>query len=630
MALLWIVHRDLGRRLALARLAAEPSAVLGNPSDPLFDDAGTASVVVLGVGGDFEAELEFAHRNAPRLRDTTWILVPEPSDVGEVRRLFDTLPAEILSFPPEARTLRGLLAAARQRRRADPLSERRSRDGLASRFARWFADLELPDLLRALDPQLARVPLLVRGEPGTGRGLLARYVHAFGGTTGGAFLAIDCPSMTSTPALAAEIARGAARGRARNSLTVCLEEVHRLSPALVPELRSWIEIAPPKGIQQTTWLRWIGTSAEGVETPPATESALLDSLGGITVRIPPVRERPRLVPALVHETTLAWAEAHGTRARRFSEGALQALREYPWPGNLRELEAVVLRTLAGDSSDPIPESSVRFERDAVPVEWATQGATEGEEKPHAEVPPTAASGPPAPAKEEISAPPSSVPGLGPEPSLTRRFLGALAHELRNPLVPIRTLTELLPERFADADFRSRFAERVGSDVRRIEATLDRLAEFAALPPPVEGPVDLTELLDRLLEEHREEIQRRRLLVLKELDRSQPLARGDVAHLDLALRALLDKTLELVPEGGDLYLASKHHASGLRGKPSVRVLIRYHSPIQIARKGGVEGTSLAEKVLEIVLAEALVQGLGGQLTLDASGPEETVVVLDLPA
>ncbi|HKE11769.1 MAG TPA: hypothetical protein VKE73_09365, partial [Myxococcota bacterium] len=308
MALLWIVHRDPGRRLALARLAAEPSAVIGSPTDRQFDGTGSVSVVVLGVAGDFEAELEFAHRHAPRLRGAAWILVPEPLDLAEARRLFDTLPAELLAFPPEARTLRGLLAAARQRRRADPLSERRSRDGLAARFARWFADLELPDLLRALDPQLGRVPLLVRGEPGTGRGLLARYVHAFGGTTGGAFLSIDCPTVTGAPDLAAEVARGAAQLRARSSLTVCLEEVHRLPAPLFRELRSWIEVAPPAGVPQTTWLRWIATAAEPFATPAETESALLDSLGGITVRIPPVRDRPTLVPSLVQETTLAWAE----------------------------------------------------------------------------------------------------------------------------------------------------------------------------------------------------------------------------------------------------------------------------------------------------------------------------------
>jgi DNA-binding NtrC family response regulator len=622
MALLWIVHRDPGRRLALARLAAEPSAVIGSPTDRQFDGTGSVSVVVLGVGGDFEAELEFAHHHAPRLRGAAWILVPEPSDLAEVRRLFDTLPAELLAFPPEARTLRGMLAAARQRRRADPLSERRTRDGLAARFARWFADLELPDLLRALDPQFARVPLLVRGEAGTGRGLLARYVHAFGGTTGGAFLSIDCPSVAGTPELAAEVARGAARARARNSLTVCLEEVHRLPPQFFRELRSWIEVGPPEGIPQTTWLRWIATASEPFATPPEAESVLLDSLGGITVRIPPVRDRPSLVPALVQETTLAWAEAHGARPRRFSEEALQALQEYPWPGNLRELEAVVLRTLAGDGSDPIPAQSVRFDRDAVPAGW---GEDELEGEPEA----TSSPAPPrAPGPGE--SPPSGAPSPALDQALTRRFLGAVAHELRNPLVPIRTLADLLPERFSDPEFRGLFSTRVGADLGRIEATLDRLGEFAALPPPGSGPVDLAAMLDRLLEEHRQEIQRRGLLVLKELDRSQPLARGDATHLELALRALLDKTLELVPEGGDLYLASKHHASGLRGKPSVRVLIRYHSPTQIARQGGVEGTSLADRALEIVLADALVHAMGGQLTVDASGAEETVLVLDLPA
>jgi DNA-binding NtrC family response regulator len=624
MALLWIVHRDPGRRLALARLAAEPSALIGSPTDRQFDGTGSVSVVVLGVAGDFEAELEFAHRHAPRLRGAAWILVPEPLDLAEVRRLFDTLPAELLAFPPEARTLRGLLAAARQRRRADPLSERRTRDGLAARFARWFADLELPDLLRALDPQLGRVPLLVRGEPGTGRGLLARYVHAFGGTTGGAFLSIDCPTVAGAPELAAEVARGAAHLRARSSLTVCLEEVHRLPPQVFRELRSWIEVAPPEGVPQTTWLRWVATAAEPFATPPESESALLDSLGGITVRIPPVRDRPTLVPSLVQETTLAWAEAHRARPRRFSEEALQALREYPWPGNLRELEAVVLRTLAADASDPIASESVRFDRDAVATGWSAEEQEE-ERRDEAPVSPPRA-GTPGPGESSPPAAPS--PAL--DQALTRRFLGAVAHELRNPLVPIRTMADLLPERFSDPEFRRLFSERVGGDVGRIEATLDRLGEFAALPPPESGTVDLAALLDRLLEEHREEIQRRGLLVLKELDRSQPLARGDATHLELALRSLLDKTLELVPEGGDLYLASKHHGAGLRGKPSVRVLIRYHSPTQIARQGGIEGTSLAERALEIVLADALVDAMGGQLTVDASGADETVLVLDLPA
>ncbi len=645
MAALWIVHRDPGRRLALTRLAAEADAVAGAPGDRAFESSPDPDVILLGVAGDFEAELEFAHRFAPRLRSAAWVLVPEAVDLPEARRLFDTLHPDLFAFPPDARSLRAAIATGRLRRRADPLSERRTRDGLAARFARWFADLDLPEVLRALDPHLARVPLLVRGEPGTGRGLLARYVHAFGGTTGGAFVAIACPTATSAHEIVAEIARSAARPRAQTSLTVCFEEVDRLAPALQSEVQSWIEIAPPEGVPHTTWLRWIGTASD---TPPlpAAEPPLLDALAGIAIRIPPVRERPRLVPALVGETGLAWAATHGERPRRFAESALAALREYPWPGNLRELENVVLRTLAADASDPITADQLRFDRDGGPGPL--------EVAPREDLPPffepAAEAQPPTPTASHYPGPPAAPPGRAEaleappeaasdeieeveaveEDALARRVLGALAHELRNPLVPIRTLAQLLPERFGDPEFRATFAQRVGSDVRRIELTLDRLTEFVDLGPAREGAVDVAGILDALLEGHRDAIERRRLLVLKELDRSQPTARGDAAHLQFALGALLDKALELVPDRGDLYLASKHHASGLRGAPSVRVLLRYHSPVRIARKPGVEGVSLAETALEIVLAESVVRDLGGRLTVDSSDADETVILIDLPA
>ncbi len=76
MNTIWIVHRDPRLRTALARVAAAPdNAVSGSPGDPLFDSAPAPDVVLLGLAGDLEAELEFAHRMAPRLRSTRWILL---------------------------------------------------------------------------------------------------------------------------------------------------------------------------------------------------------------------------------------------------------------------------------------------------------------------------------------------------------------------------------------------------------------------------------------------------------------------------------------------------------------------------------------------------------------------------
>ena len=159
-------------------------------------------------------------------------------------------------------SLQALLRSALARRSADPLSERRVRDALAGSFARYFGDLEIPELLRALDPRLAGVPLLVRGEPGTGRRLLARYVHAFGGTTGGAFAAIGCACVRTRAELDAEIERAAAHEGARSALTLCLEEVDRLPRLLQREVRDWVEIAPPAPAQRSPRLRIVATAGE--------------------------------------------------------------------------------------------------------------------------------------------------------------------------------------------------------------------------------------------------------------------------------------------------------------------------------------------------------------------------------
>lgn len=648
--MVWIVHREPQRRAALLRLAGVEDALAGAPGDRLFDAASPPLIVLLGAAGDFEPELEFAHRFAPRLRTARWILVCDPMDEAETRRLFDTLPAEVLAYPPDALLLRRRVVEARHARRADRLSERRARDALAARFARWLGDLDLPELLRALDPQLARVPILVRGEPGTGRGLLARYVHAFGGMTGGAFVSVACRRLTRLEEIVAGIARAAAKPAARHGLTICLEEIHLLAPPLARELRGWIEITPPDGVPHTTWLRWMGTAGPASELEDDA-SGLATTLAGIALEIPPLRQRPHLVSSLALDAAEAWAQAQGQRPRRFSEEALEALREYPWPGNVRELEAVITRTLAADPSDPVLAGALRFAASPVSIAGEPTGSAAGALRPEA-----ARSEPVAPPRRDEKngrdglvrpdADPERTderPGPGrPTPvqnanssqpgddALARRFLAAIAHEIRNPLVPIRTLAGLLPQRFDDAEFRERFATQVGTDVDRIASVLDRMSGFATLGPAQPRPVDVASLLDEVLDAHRDDIQARRLLVLKEIDRGQPLVRVDLEHLRFALAALVGKALSLMPERGDLYLASKHHPALGRSPASIRILLRYHTPRRIGADPSFAGVSLAENALELVMAETLIRGLGGRLTLDETEADESVLVIDLPA
>ena len=78
---------------------------------------------------------------------------------------------------------------------------RTGRKRLTDRFSRWFQDVEIPDLMRSLDPRLARVPILIRGERGSGRSLLARYLHTFGGGSDAAFISIPSSEIQNSEEL---------------------------------------------------------------------------------------------------------------------------------------------------------------------------------------------------------------------------------------------------------------------------------------------------------------------------------------------------------------------------------------------------------------------------------------------
>jgi len=642
MACVWIVHRDLGWRQTLARASrAGRDAWVGAPDDPRFDEAPEPEVVVLGVSGDFEQELELAHRTVARYPEAAWILLTGAADADEVRRLFDTLHGPVLRLPEDAADLGRRVARLRARRRVQALSERRARDAVAARFGRWFADLELPGVLRALDPRLAEVPLLIRGEPGTGRGLLAAYVHTFGGTGGGHLARIACEGL-GAEALAAEIARATSHEATRRGLTVVLEEVERMPLAAQRRLRGWLESGLPPGPAEAAGpVRWIATCAEAGPADPAEslELGLAQVLAALEVRIPPLRERREAIEPFATETILAWCTARGETPRRLSLEAAKLLAQQPWPGNLRELEAVLVRTLASGAGPAIGVRDLCFDGPFAD-EWPEAVIAHPEAEPRGMEPPEpghpTAAGAEAPREPLFGGgEPPPGPAAPPPPrahadGALRRLIGAVSHEVRNPLVAIRTFSQLLPERYDDPEFRGRFAGLVGEDVRRIEQAMDQLARFAGLGAPEPKSVDVSTLLDELLESHRDDILGRRLVVLRELERRRPEARADPEQLRFAFGGLIAKALELVPARGDVYIASRHHedAPGLGGV--LRVLLRFSIPEESLPTVEVEGISLAETALEVALADAVVRAQGGTMSASRTDSRETVLLVDLPA
>ena len=677
---LWIIHRDSRQRAALARMAgAGDNTFLGGPSDELFASASAADVILLAPSGDFESELEFVHRFRARLTNCAWILLPTAGDLSETRRLFDNLPARFLLFPPNPEKLRRAIRDSATRRRSESLSRRQSRDVLAARFSRWFADLELPDLLQAVDPHLSHLPLLIRGETGTGRGLLARYVQAFGSSGEGALVHIPCRGITTESQLV-ELIEPSADDPNESRRTLWLEDADALPRPLQIRVRDWIQYGLPESALRTSNVRWVATAAGELEYDldpdfgsPELDPSLEGALSGLTLGIPTLRERPGTVEPFVADSTLAWCTAQGERLRSFSEASLGELRSHPWPGNMAELEAVVLSTLAHSSANPLEPHHLRFQSDSrvsdpasLPMAEFIDEPTESQGTSEAiPVPPADPieqrngervderneafpdpSGEGAAEASRVRATPEPITPVvdaeeatGLDEAGLRRLVTALAHEVRNPLVSIRTFSELLPSNFEDEEFRLRFSELVGADIRKIESVLEKLGALANMAPARREPVDLSKLLDELLDQQLDLIRDRRLLVLKELDRSQPYVLSDPDQLRRAYGGLLSKALSMAPIGGDVYLASNHNRSRLTGAPTIRTLLRYHngsrgSAIPDDEIGDnsirIEGVSPTETALEFLITEAIIRAQGGSMTLDTTHAQETVIILDLPA
>jgi signal transduction histidine kinase len=334
-------------------------------------------------------------------------------------------------------------------------------------------------------------------------------------------------------------------------------------------------------------------------------------------------------------TLRALADAVGLPARELSQDAAAALSAAPWPGNFRELEALLRRAVSRGGAGPLgPEL---FELESAPQAAPAPAPAEASEPTLAPAgtPKLAPAGAPklAPAGAPKLTPAAAPAPAEPEPEgavtapANRALLQSLAHSLRNPLVSLKTFATLLPERFADEDFRGRFHAQAERDLASVEKHLDRLAAFAELVPGPAKPVNVAALLEALLHERRSEIRRRRLLVLSELGADAPWALGSEEALRFGFEALFDAAFSQIRDRQDLYIACRRPTSQPGGSAPLRVLLRFHgAPLaKLPERGRPSSASL-----ELVLAEAALEPQGGRISHESLANDEQVLRVDLPA
>ncbi len=216
------------------------------------------------------------------------------------------------------------------------------------------------------------VPVLLLGETGTGKELVARALHRFGARPGGPFVPVNCGAIPDT-LLESELfghVRGAftdARRDRRGALaqahqgTVFLDEIGDISPSFQVKLLRFLQdgMVRPVGADAAEHadVRIVAATHRDIRRMTADggfREDLFYRLAGYEIVLPPLRDRLEDLPLLVEHVRRRWQEEVGGDTAPASAEVLAVLAAHSWPGNVRELEQTVRRIIidSGRLTDP--------------------------------------------------------------------------------------------------------------------------------------------------------------------------------------------------------------------------------------------------------------------------------------
>jgi DNA-binding NtrC family response regulator len=211
--------------------------------------------------------------------------------------------------------------------------------------------------------------VLIQGESGTGKGVVARAIHFLGARAAGPFVEVNCAAMPEA-LLESELfghergaftgATAARRGKFElaNGGTIFLDEIGEMLPAMqakllhVVEERRYFRVGSDE--RRETDARILCATNHDLERDVAEgrfRKDLYYRINRLLVELAPLRRRPEDVAALADHFVRVHAEREGRESRPIDPAAMEMLRMHSWPGNVRELENVVARAIVVAEGD---------------------------------------------------------------------------------------------------------------------------------------------------------------------------------------------------------------------------------------------------------------------------------------
>ena len=348
-----------------ARGAASPAEALalleGPPPDLVLQDMNFSRHTSGEEGLELLRAIKTRRPSLPVVLMTAWGSIPlavEGMKAGAAD--FVTKPWTSPQLLQSLATALGLARAGAPGRAPtrDELDERCDLGGLAGEDPRFLAALEV--VARVADTDAS---VLVTGESGTGKELVAEALHRNGRRRGRPFVKVN---LGGVPAALFESemfghvrgaftdARADRRGRFElaDGGTIFLDEIGEVEPAaqvkLLRVLQDRTYEVLGSSAPRTVDVRVVSATNRDLEQLVAQgrfREDLLYRLNLITVRLPPLRERPGDVPLLARRFLRTFAQAYGRDGLALSPAALRWLQAQPWPGNVRQLRQALERAV---------------------------------------------------------------------------------------------------------------------------------------------------------------------------------------------------------------------------------------------------------------------------------------------
>lgn len=237
--------------------------------------------------------------------------------------------------------------------------------------------LEIMEVIRKVSA--APVTVLIHGESGTGKELIARAIHYNSPRKGGPFTAINCAAIPETlieselfgyepGAFTGATNRKIGLFEASNKGTLFLDEIGDLPALMQTKILRVLQDKEVRRIGGKDSLKIdvrivAATNRDLEKDVPAGRfrEDLYYRLRVVTLNLPPLRDRKEDIPALATFFVEKYNKEFGKRIKGQADSALKAMLEYHWPGNIRQLEAVIERAVLMTDSDVIQLKDIKDE-----------------------------------------------------------------------------------------------------------------------------------------------------------------------------------------------------------------------------------------------------------------------------